>query len=185
MVQIDVPAAFGVGCAFADAARRQLQRGGDRGFLSVLAHYNIYNSFFFVWIPIYFLVHYFGWETTHMWWHRDSVTEYPFFLCGFIVAFFVAANAGFLVGVRLVRAERLKLNRGIYLGILIGSAVWILGQLDRTAKLGSYSEWKAGTAPWFWEDTEFVISLAVAMILWSSALAAFCYKLYRDGKRLR
>ena len=85
MVQIDVPVAFGIGSLFADAAYRQLQTGQALPFYRTLVINNIYQIFFFSWIPVYFMLNYFGWETTHMWWHADSVTAYPFFTPIFIV----------------------------------------------------------------------------------------------------
>lgn len=183
MVQVDVPAAFGVGCVFADAARRQLQAGEPHALFRVWVQHNVYQTFFFAWIPIYFLANYFGWETTHMWWHRDSVADYPLYLPLFLLVFFLAANSGFLLGVALVRARRIKLVRGIYLGILTASAIWILAQLHNTAKLGSYAQWRAGQAPWFWQDKRFLFMLIFVMILWMSGLGGFYVKLYREGKR--
>lgn len=72
MVQIDVPVAFAIGSLFADAASRQLQSGQPTAYDRTLALNNLFHIFFFSWIPIYFLLNYFGWETTHMWWHADS-----------------------------------------------------------------------------------------------------------------
>ena len=43
---------------------------------------NIFQIFFFSWIPVYFMLNYFGWETTHMWWYADGVTCIHF-LCPF------------------------------------------------------------------------------------------------------
>jgi hypothetical protein len=181
MVQIDVPAAFAVGSFFADAARRQIQRG-DRGALhSAWVQQNIFQAFFFVWIPVYFIANYFGWETTHMWWDADSVAAYPFFLPLFLLIFFAAANAGFLLGVKLVRAGRVKLNRASYLGILAASAAWILGQTNSTFKLGSYAAWKAGEAPWFYQDATFLVMLIFVMIVWMSGLVYFYRRLSRAG----
>ena len=165
MVQVDVPVAFAVGALFAEAAHRQLQRGRPEYFYKVLLQNNIFQIFFFSWIPVYFILNYFGWETSHMWWHADSVAAYPFFVPVFLVIFFAAANAGFLLGHRLVTTENLKANKILYIGLFIFSAAWIFGQVDRTFHLGTYSQWEMGTAPWFYEDSTFLAMLIVTLLI--------------------
>ena len=180
MVQIDVPVAFGIGSLFAEAAGRQLRTGRAEPFYRALASNNLYQIFFFSWIPVYFMLNYFGWETTHMWWTADSVAAYPFFVPVFLIVFFGAANGGFLLGSRLVRAGRLRANRAVYLGILLYSAVWILAQPGSTMRLGTYAEWHAGTAPWFWEDTTFLVMLVLTLVVWGIGLVWFWRGLRAD-----
>lgn len=182
MVQVDVPVAFAVGSLFADAASRQLQTNQPRYYLQTLAMNNIYLIFFFSWVPVYFLLNYFGWETTHMWWHADAVTAYPFYLPIFIVVFFAAGNLGFLLGAKLVRGDKVLINRLVYIGLGIFSLIWIFGQTDSTLYLGSYSEWRAGSAPIFYEDGTFTFMLVFTLILWGVALIAFVIGLLREGK---
>lgn len=184
MVQVDVPIAFGVGSLFAEAARRQLLWGRAEYYYRAALKNNLYQAFFFSWIPVYFLANYFGWETTHMWWHADSVAAYPFYLPVFLLVFFGAANLGFILGARLVVAHRPWANRALYLGTLAYSGVWIFAQYQRTFKLGSYREWAEGRAPWFWEDLTFVAMLAFTLVVWGVALVAFCLSLYNEGKHL-
>jgi len=182
MVQIDVPMAFGIGSLFADAAREQLRKGRAEYYFHALLHNNVYQIFFFSWIPVYFLLNYFGWETTHMWWHADAVTAYPYYLPIFIVVFFIAANGGFLLGRKLVLAGRAGLNRGIYFGTVVYSGIWILAQWQRTLKLGSYRAWLAGAAPWFWEDRTFVFMLAFTLVVWSVPLPIYYRRLRAHGR---
>jgi hypothetical protein len=66
MVQIDVPVAFAIGSIFADAAHKQLQTGRLEYYYHAFTHNNIYQILFFIWIPVYFLLNYFRWETTHV-----------------------------------------------------------------------------------------------------------------------
>ena len=136
MVQIDLPIAFGVGCMFADAAHHQLQTGQRHYFTEVLLKSNLFQIFFFSWIPIYFILNFFGWETTFMWWHEDSVVAYAFYVPVFMVVFFLAANAGFLLGNWLVSNGRLLENRIVYSAIIVYSAVWIFAQTGRTLRVG-------------------------------------------------
>src|SRR5689334_4685563 len=137
MVQIDVPIAFGVGSLFADAAHRQLAGGRAEYHFRASLKNNLFQAFCFSWVPVYFLANYFGWETTHMWWHEDSVSAYPYYLPIFLIVFFAAGNAGFYLGANVVRKGRLWTNRAIYLGILLYSALWIFAQFNRTARLGT------------------------------------------------
>jgi hypothetical protein len=184
MVQIDVPIALGIGSLFADAAHRQLQTGRAEYYFRAFAANNIFQIFFFSWIPVYFLMNYFGWETTHMWWHADSINAYPYYMPVFVVVFFAAANLGFIVGHRLVRAGKLWANRAIYLGIIAFSGIWIFSQVNRTFKLGTYSDWVAGTAPWFYEDRTFLFMLVFTLVVWGGALVVFVMRLWAEGRHL-
>ena len=184
MVQVDVPVAFAIGTMFADAAHRQLKNGRKEYYYKILIRNNIYQIFFFSWIPVYFILNYFGWETTHMWWHAGSVTAYPFFVPVFLVIFFAAVNAGFLLGHRLVTTGKPIANRVVYIAIFIYSAAWIFGQMNSTFRLGTYAQWKAGHAPWFYEDPTFLAMLIVTLLIWGIALAVFLLSLIREGKRL-
>jgi hypothetical protein len=119
-----------------------------------------------------------------MWWHADSVTAYPYYIPIFIVVFFLAANGGFLVGYWLVKNGHLLANRTIYITIFIYSAIWIFGQIDRTFHLGSYAEWKSGTALWFYQDRAFLFMIIFTLVVWRVALLIFFFKLRREGKHL-
>jgi hypothetical protein len=184
MVQVDVPIAFAIGTMFADAARRQLRNGRLENYYKILLMNNIYQIFFFSWIPVYFILNYFGWETTHMWWHEDAVTAYPYFVPIFLVVFFAAVNAGFLLGHRLITTGKPLANKVVYIAIFLYSAAWIFGQQDSTFRLGTYAQWKAGTAPWFYEDSTFLTMLIASLLIWGIALAAFLLNLIKEGKRL-
>lgn len=184
MVQIDVPVAFAIGSFFADAAHKQLQTGRPEYYYRALWINNVYQIFFFSWIPVYFLLNYFGWETTHMWWHADSVTAYPYYVPIFLVVFFLAAEGGFILGNRLIRQGRLNANRAVYIGILVYSAVWIFGQTHTTFRLGTYAEWNAGKAPWFYEDATFLFMLILTLVVWGAGLVYFYSLLRREGMHL-
>jgi hypothetical protein len=184
MVQIDVPVAFALGNVFADAAKKQLQTEDPKYYYKTFYRYLVYQIFFFSWIPVYFMINYFGWETTHMWWTKGSITDYPFFVPVFMVVFFIAVFSGFKFGTFLVRNERIWLNRFVYLGIGIFSGVWIFGQTNSTFKLGTYEQWKNGVAPWFYQDKTFLFMLIFTVLLWAAAMAIFLFKLGREGKRL-
>jgi hypothetical protein len=184
MVQIDVPVAFGIGCLFADAASKQLQFGRPEFYYRTFWIHNIFQICFFSWIPMYFLLNYFGWGTTHMWWHQDAVTAYPYFVPIFLVIFFAAAHAGFLLGHRLVSRGWLWANRLIYLGIAAYTLVWVFGQTNRTFRLGSYTQFKNGTAPLFYQDRTFLGVFVFSMIVWGTGLIVFSCKLRQEGKHL-
>jgi hypothetical protein len=184
MVQVDVPVAFAIGTMFADAAHRQLQTGRAEYYYEILLKNNIYQIFFFSWIPVYFMLNYFGWETTHMWWYADGVSAYPFFVPVFLLVFFGAANAGFLVGHQLITSGKPLANRVIYIAIFLFSGAWIFGQTDSTFRLGTYAQWQAGHAPWFYEDWTFLTMLILTLLIWGIALILFLRHLIREGKGL-
>lgn len=119
-----------------------------------------------------------------MWWHADSVTAYPFFLPIFMVVFFLAANGGFLLGNWLIRNGRLVINRVVYILIFVYSGVWIFVQPGRTFRLGSYAEWTAGTAPWFYQDSVFLVMLILTLVIWGVALVVYIRRLRQEGMHL-
>ena len=199
MVQIDVPIAFGIGSLLADAAYKQIRAGRAEYYYRALAKNNIYQTLFFSWIPVYFLLNNFGWETSHMWWHADSVTAYPYYIPIFMVIFFLAANGGFWLGGRLIQNDRCRTNRAVYLGILIYSGIWIFSQPGRTFRLGTYADWVADDSPWFWnheklweavhapfawEDTTFLFMLAFTLVVWAVPLFIFYRQLRKEGMHL-
>lgn len=184
MVQIDVPIAFAIGTIFADAAHKQLQTGRPEYYYHTFSKNIIFQIFFFSWIPAYFLLNYFGWETTHMWWYEDSVTAYPYYVPIFIIIFFFAGILGFKLGYWLVKRGRLLINRIVYVLIFLYSAVWIFGQTNSTFRLGTYAEWNADTAPWFYEDITFLSMLILTLVVWGVALVVFILRLRGEGKHL-
>lgn len=184
MVQIDVPAAFAVGSFLADAARRQIEAGQKDLYYRALVKNNIFQIFFFSWIPVYFIANYLGWETTYFWWHADSVSAYPLFLPIFLVVFFAAGNCGFLIGSRLIAAQRAMANRIMYLAITVFSLIWVFGQTGRTFKVGTYSQFQAGKAQMFWENSAFFTAFIVVMVVWIVGVIGFFLNLRREGLRL-
>ena len=119
-----------------------------------------------------------------MWWHADSVMAYPYYVPIFMVVFFLAANGGFLLGNWLVKKGRLVANRMVYIAVFIYSAVWILAQPGSTFRLGTYGEWKAGAAPWFYQDRTFLFMLIFTLVVWGTALVIFLLGLRREGRHL-
>ena len=80
MVQIDIPMAFGLGSFFAGAARDKIAAGDATACWRALAKSLVFQCLFVFWLPLYLLVNYFGFQTTHMWWHGDSLADYPWLL---------------------------------------------------------------------------------------------------------
>jgi len=139
MVQIDVPMAACTALMLADAARRQLHADNDptgRNFFQVLAKVNLFLAFFFVWIPVYFVVEYFPWETTYLYdYARMSRFVRLAFIPIVILAVFAAGNVAFLVAWRWLRAGRIKRVRIAYAAIWIFATVWVLGFFPRAATI--------------------------------------------------
>jgi hypothetical protein len=184
MVQIDVPIAFAIGSFFADGASKQLRFGRPEYYYRAMWKNNIYQIFFFSWIPLYFLLNYFGWETTHMWWDADSVDAYPYFVPIFMVVFFAAGNAGFLLGKSLVSGAHLIANRAVYLGIVAYALVWVFAQTRRTFRLGNHTQFEQGNSPLFYQDPTFLRMFIFTMVVWGVGLAIFFLSLWRAGKHL-
>jgi hypothetical protein len=173
MVQIDIPVAFALGSLHADAARTRLAAGTGAPVWRTLAQDLLFFGVAASWLPVHLLVRHFGFETSHMWWHEDSVLAYPLFIPVFMTLYFATNVAGFAAGVALVRAGRVTLNRVVIAACWIFATAWVLGQRERTLVLGTYAEWRAGAAPAMSSDpgtvrllVVFGVVFTVALVLW-------------------
>ena len=182
MIQVDVPLAAAMAAAAAGAARTQLRTGTHQDYLHAWLATNLFLIFGFSWIPVYFLVGYFGWETTHMWWTSARVTDYPWMIPASLVLLFAFGNGGFLLGARWVRAGSDRANRAFYLGIVAASIAWMVWFYPRSLKLGSAATWQ--TAAWCYEDPAFVTAWAVTTVVWFGSFGALLARLRRHGDQL-
>ena len=173
MVQIDVPIALALGAVAADAAREGLTAGRPLVYWRTMSRSLLFFVFAVSWLPLYLLVMHFGFETSHMWWHRPTLADYPFFVPVFMTIFFGANVAGFVLGAHLVRRGRLGLNRAIMLAVAVFATGWIFARPHRTLVLGSYEEWAAGAAPPIASDPGLVSLLVVYGVGFTLLLVGF------------
>jgi hypothetical protein len=181
MVQIDVPAAFAIGSFFADAAHKKLQSGDPAQLYRAAFKNNLFQIFFFLWIPLYFIMNFFGWETTYKWWTADSVAAYPLFIPVFTVVFLAAGNVGFFLGARLIRGGMVWVNRIIYIGIAIYSTIWVFGQTSRTFQVGTFSQWAAHKSVLFYDDPTFLKAFIIVMVVWAVGVIGFFLNLRSES----
>lgn len=182
MIQVDVPLAAAMTAAAAAAARPQLRTGARAEYLHAWLAINVFLMFGFAWIPIYFLVAYFGWETTHMWWTSPRVTEHPWVIPTAMILLFAFGNGGFVLGARWVRQGRDRVNRGFYIGILVACIAWMVWFYPRTLKLGSAETWPA--APWCYEDPVFMAAWAFTSAVWFTSYGMLIGWLRRRGRQV-
>ena len=134
-----------------------------------------------VWLPVYLLIAHFGFQTSHMWWTGDSITDYPWLLPAFLTAYFVACIAGFHVGSLLVRQGRTRAVWMLFVGGFAFFGAWMAFQPYRTLTLGSYGDWQAKTARWIWTEPGFVGLLTGAMVVFFVALRIVYKALQREA----
>jgi hypothetical protein len=179
VVQIDIPIAFAVGQMLADAAKRQLSTGQPAPYYRALATTNIFMGLFFAPIPIYFLVDYFGWETTYM---CDPSRVTRFFIPIVLFLLFLAANVGFWLSNTLIRKGRAGIGRVIYLLIWLYSLGWIFGNWPRSTRIGTYVQyhtapdtmiriWEVSKDPFFWILVVTLVIFAVPLVLFMKCLS--------------
>jgi hypothetical protein len=180
MIQVDLPVAFGSGTLLASALERHASdRAWPYFYQRGLAMSLIFQALCVLWLPVYLLIKYFGFQTSHMFWHGDSLTDYPALLPTFLILYFATSVAGFHVGAQLVRRGRAMLARGIFAAAFTYFALWMAFQPSRTMSLGTFQEWQAGTAPSIWTDTWFLGVLAAGAAVFFAGLAL----VYRSLKR--
>jgi hypothetical protein len=182
MVQIDIPVAFGTAGVFAAAVEQGL-KSERRGYFyqRALAVSLIFQLFLVVWLPVYLLIAHFGFQTSHMWWKGDSITEHPWLLPAFLTAYFVACIGGFHLGSVLVTRGQRKMVWVLFAGGFAFFAAWMAFQPYRTLTLGSYAEWQAQTAQWIWKTPSFVGLLTGAMVVFFIALRIVYKRLQREA----
>jgi len=184
VIQVDLPMAFGAGALLANAARRQLVAEKPSLYGRALSKVMAFHALTFLWPPLYLLVFYFGFETSHMWWHGDSVLDYPWLLPAFFIALWGANIGGFAFGASLVRQGRAAVTWWVWGAAVVFTVGWIVLQPDRTMTLGTYRDWQAGTAPWARTDPSFMYFVSFVMAFFTIALVYVYRSLWRDGESL-
>jgi hypothetical protein len=180
MVQVDIPFSFGVGALMATAVEQGLRSDRRPYFYYLgLAANLVLQALFVIWLPLYLLVNHFGFQTSHMWWHGDSLLDHPIFLPAFMVLYFLSCIGGYQAGVWLVERGRTGLARAVFYGGCAFFAGWMFLQPHRTLTLGTYQEWVDGRAVWIWTDTTFMTLLGVAFVAFVVALRIFLAGLRR------
>jgi hypothetical protein len=183
MVQIDIPVAFGTGSLFAAAVEQGLRSERAQYFYQRgLAANLLFQLFLVVWLPVYLLVAHFGFQTSHMWWTGDSIADHPALLPAFLTLYFAANVLGFHTGARLVKRGKTHVAWALFVGGFVFFLGWMAVQPYRTLSLGSYRDWRAGTAPWIWTDAGFVALLSGAMVTFFIALAWVYRALQREAR---
>jgi hypothetical protein len=181
VVQIDIPIAFAVGQMLADAASRQLSTGRPEPYYRTLAMTNLFMGLFFAPIPIYFLIDYFGWETTYM---CDPSGVTRFFVPIVLFVLFLAANLGFWLSNALIRKGRAGMGRILYGLIWIYSLGWILGNWPRSTRIGSYTQYHTApdtmTRAWEISKDPFFFILIATLVIFAVPLLLFMRHLSRQ-----
>jgi hypothetical protein len=184
MVQIDIPIAFAVGQMLADAASQQLKTGQPEPYYRTLACTNIFTGLFFAPIPVYFLIDYFGWETTYMY-DPDRVTRFFIPIVLFVVI--LAANLGFWLSNALIQKGREKVGQIIYALIWIYSLAWILGNWPRSTRIGTHVQYHTAhdTMARAWEVSKdpFLLILLATLVIFFVPLVLFLWSLRRRSAR--
>jgi hypothetical protein len=181
MIQIDLPMAAGMGSFFAAAASRQLKGGSRLQYYRILTINLLFQIMFILWLPIYLFVAAFGWETSHMWFHKDSLADYPALLPLFVLAYVVLNVAGYHYGTVLVRRGQTRKAWMIFYAACAFFVGWIALQPHRTLRLGTYQEWLAGGTPYVWQDKSLFAVVMFGAISFNIALVVVYRFLKKDA----
>lgn len=185
MIQVDLPVAFGMGTLMAHAAQRQIASGEPAAVAKAFNKVLVFHSVAFMWPPIYLMVFYFGFETSHMWWHGDSVLEYPWLLPMFSLALFGVHILGFRLGASFVRAGKASRALLVFGASTVFCTAWIFLQTDRTLTLGTYRDWVNGVAPPASSDPAFLTFVYSLIVAYSAGAWILYRSLRRDGEPAR
>jgi hypothetical protein len=183
MVQVDIPFCFGVGALMARAVEDGLRSERRTYFyLRGLSANLILQTLFTLWLPVYLLVSHFGFQTSHMWWHGDALSDHPTLLPAFVIAYFAASLSGYHTGAWLVVRGRSRAALGVFLAGCAFFVGWIATQPHRTLTLGTYRDWIDGRAVWIWHDQRFMMLLGSAFVLFVVALRMFYAAVQKEAR---
>jgi hypothetical protein len=101
-----------------------------------------------LWLPVYLLASHFGFQTSHMWWHGDALTDDPTMMPVFIVAYFASSLSGYHLGAWLVLRGQTRAAWAIFLASCAFFIGWMALQPYRTLTLGTHRQWIAGNVIW-------------------------------------
>ncbi len=116
-----------------------------------------------------------------MFWHGESLTDYPALLPVFLILYFTTNIAGFRTGAWLVQHGRARLARLIFVAAFTYFTLWIAFQPYRTFSLGTFEEWRSGTAPWIWTDRWFMGVLASDALSFFAGISVVYRSLRREA----
>lgn len=183
MVQVDIPFTFGVGSLMATAVERGLR--SDRRayfYLRGLSANLTLQVLFVIWFPLYLLNSHFGFQTSHMWWHGDTLSDHPAMLPAFVAAYFASSLGGYHLGAALVLRGRTGAAKMVFLLSCVYFALWMALQPYRTLTLGTYSEWAAGQAVWIWHDSRFMALLGAGFVMFAVSVRLFYVAVRREAE---
>jgi hypothetical protein len=182
MVQADIPVSFGIGAMMATAVEHGLRsERRDYFYLRGLSANLILQIFCVLWLPLYFLPTQFGFETSHMWWHGDSVTDHPTIMPAFVLAFFASSLSGYHFGVWLVTRGKAWAAWGVFWASWAFFVLWMALQPHRTMVLGTYREWAEGRAVWMWTDKGFMATLGASFVTFAIGARLLYVALRREA----
>ena len=186
MVQIDIPVAFGTASLFAAAVEQGLRSERCSYFYQrALAASLIFQLLLVVWLPVYLLIAHFGFQTSHMWWTGDSITDYPWLLPVFLTGVLRGdASPAFTSARCWCGRDGPARSWLLFVGGFAFFGAWMAFQPYRTLTLGTYAEWEAKTARWIWTDPGFVALLTGAMVVFFVALRFVYRALQREAAAL-
>lgn len=183
MVQVDIPFTFGVGALMATAVESGLH--SDRRayfYLRGLSANLTLQVLFVIWFPLYLLASHFGFQTSHMWWHGDSLSDHPAMLPAFVAAYFASSLSGYHLGAWLVLRGRTAAAKMVFLLSCVYFALWMALQPYRTLTLGTYTEWIEGRAVWIWHDSRFMALLGAGFVMFAASVRLFYVAVRREAE---
>lgn len=154
MLAMDIPLALMTGMVLAEAGKNLIKSEDKEKntFLNLVTI--MFAAVFILPTPVYYFLGWPGWECNFIWEWVDHINDSPLraaFSYALLAFAVVPTYIGLIIGRCLIRKGKDKVNRIVYIILLILVGVIILLLRDITFNVSStYAEYKAGQAYSFW-----------------------------------
>lgn len=178
MLAMDLPIAAMSGMILAEGGRKLAtsNNANDRLLLRFIAL--AYAGIFIFPTPVFFLLGWPAWEVNYMWPWIDNLHDQPtraMFSYGLMLCAVLPTWIGIEAGIRLLQKGKDKLNRIIYLSLLVLTGLIILALYDETFIVASTHEnFNAGNTYSLWSHP-FITAMASTYVYFWGSLAIFYF----------
>lgn len=176
MLAMDIPVALMTGMVLADAGKNLITSKDKTKNTLLNVVVLMFAAIFVAPTPVYYFLGWPGWECNFMWSWVDKINDMPLraaFAYVLLAVAVIPTYLGLLIGKCLIRKGKIKLNRILYVIMLILVGVIILLLRDITFNVSStYAEYKAGQSYSFWSHP-FVTGWAITSIYFWGSLVCF------------
>ncbi len=184
MLAMDIPIAAMTGMLLAEGGKK-LAISNDSNKRLLLRYVTLaYSAIFFAPTPVYYFLGWPAWEVNYLWPWVDNILDQPIraaFAYVLLACAVLPTWAGLEVGMKLLQHQKDKLNRIIYICLLLMTGGIILLLFNSTFNVSStHAKYLAGESYSLW-SAPFTVGLSLTYVYYWGSLLLF-YRWLRKKK---